>query len=248
MGRWRPSGSRQGAPGAVVASLTVLVVAAAGCTIRIRPEPTTTSVRSRPVATATTTGPVTHGTTVASRAFTMVRGDGRSQLGPAGPGPLPIAMRGTERYSADAVNLLLVFPLLRAPPSCVRQAELWLRVLRFDGYPDLAAYPSSMVSLASARPSTRVGFETLVDNRPRGVGVLTGDRYWLHFDLTELYRTWAEGGPFPSLGRTVPRGTPLVVDVRATDGGQPLFEARVVPLGGDRSTVPQLRWTVARDC
>jgi hypothetical protein len=157
-------------------------------------------------------------------------------------------MRGTERYSADAVSLLLVFPLLRAPPSCVRQAELWLRVLRFDGYPDLAAYPSSMVSLASARPSTRVGFETLVDNRPRGVGVLTGDRYWLHFDLTELYRTWAEGGPFPSLGRTVPRGTPLVVDVRATDGGQPLFEARVVPLGGDRSTVPQLRWTVARDC
>ena len=99
-------------------------------------------------------------------------------------------------------------------------------MLRFDGYPDLAAYPSSMVSLASARPSTRVGFETLLDNRPRGVGVLTGDRYWLHFDLTELYRTWAEGGPFPSLGRTVPRGTPLVVDVRATDGGQPLFEAR----------------------
>ena len=124
MGRWRPSGSRQRAPGAVVAGLTVLVVAAAGCTIRIRPEPTTTSVRSRPVATATTTGPVTHGTTVASRAFTMVRGDGRSQLGPAGPGPLPIAMRGTERYSADAVSLLLVFPLLRAPPSCVRQAEL----------------------------------------------------------------------------------------------------------------------------
>ena len=60
----------------------------------------------------------------------------------------------------------------------------------------------------------------------------------MHFELTALYRTWAEGGPFPSLDRAVPRGTPLVVDVRATDWGQPLFEARVAPIGGDRSAAP----------
>jgi hypothetical protein len=247
MGRWRPSGSRPGAPAAVV-GLTVLAVTAAGCTIRVRPEPTPTSARPRPVAATTTTGPVTHGATVASRAFTLVRGDARSWLGRAAPGPLPVAMRGTVESIDEAVGLVLVFPLLQPPPACVRQVELWLRVLRLDHEPDLAAYPSSMVSLASARPATRVGFETLLDNRPKGTGSLTEDRYWLHFDITELYRTWAEGGPFPSLGRTVPRGTPLVVDVRAAGNVLPLFEARVAPIGGDRSTAPQLRWTVARDC
>jgi hypothetical protein len=114
--------------------------------------------------------------------------------------------------------------------------------------PDLAAYPSQLVSLATDHPASRVGWETLIDNRPSGAGSVTGDGNWMHFDITELYRTWAEGGPFPSLDKTVPRGTPLVVDVRATDFGQPLFEARVAPIGGDRSTAPKLRWAAARDC
>jgi hypothetical protein len=248
---WRPSGARQGATAAVVAGLTVLALAAAGCTIRTRPEPATTTTLPRGVAAATTTtitGPVTHGTTVASRAFTLVRGDGWDRLGPAASGPLPVAMPGTVESIDEAVGLVLVFALLRARPSCVRQMELWLRVLRLDHEPDLSAYPSSLVSLASARPATRVGSETLLDNRPRGTGTLTGDRDWLHFDVTGLYRTWAEGGPFPSLDRNVPRGTPLVVDVRASSNVLPLFEARVAPIGGDRSTAPQLRWTVARDC
>jgi hypothetical protein len=30
------------------------------------------------------------------------------------------------------VALVLVFPLLRSRPGCVRQVRLWLRVLRFD--------------------------------------------------------------------------------------------------------------------
>jgi len=175
---------------------------AAGCTVRVRPGPTPTSVGSRPVAaaTTTTTAPVTHGVTVASRAFTLIRGESRAQLGPAGPGALPVAVRGPDEDDPDQVDLVLVFALTRTPPPCVRQVELWLRVVRVDyptREPDLAAYPSSLVSLASARPATRVGFETLLDNRPRGVGSLTQDRDWLHFDITELYRTWAEGGPFP---------------------------------------------------
>jgi hypothetical protein len=249
MGRWRPSGPRHGAPAAAAAGLTVLALVAAGCTVRVRPDPTT-SAGPGPVAAATTTatGPATHGTTVASRAFTLVRGNDRTRVGPAAPGPLPVAMRGTVESLDEAVGLVLVFPLLRARPACVRQVELWLRVLRLDPVPDLAAYPSSLVALASPRPATRVGSDTLLDNRPRGTGSLTGDRQWLDFDITELYRTWAEGGPFPSLDRTVPRGTPLVVDVRAAANVLPMFEGRVAPAGGDRSTAPQLRWAVARDC
>ena len=69
----------------------------------------------------------------------------------------------------------------------------------------------------------------------------------IHFEITELYRTWADGGPFPSALAEVPEGTSLIVDVRATDYGQPLFEARIAPLG-DREAAPHLRWTAARDC
>jgi len=157
-----------------------------------------------------------------------------------------------DSYEDQMVNLVLVFPLLEAPARCVREVELWLRVLRLEqqfryGDPQIAAYPSSLVSLASARPTTRAGFETLIDNRPVGAGVRIPDDAWMHFDLTELYRTWAEGGPFPSRERTIPKGTPLVVDVRATDFGQQLFEARIAPLA-DPETAPHLRWVAARDC
>jgi hypothetical protein len=38
----------------------------------------------------------------------------------------------------------------------------------------------------------------LIDIRPRGVGTVTADRAWMRFDVTELSRTWAEGGPFPA--------------------------------------------------
>jgi hypothetical protein len=255
MGRWRRSRPRAGALAATVTGLMVLAVAAAGCTIRVRPQSTPTSVGSRPVAAATTTtaGPVTGGTTVASRAFTLVRNERGGRVRPAPAGPLPLALRRLGDDDDEAVNLVLVFPLLRARPPCVRQVELWLRLLHFGQQfryqdPALAAYPSQLVSLATDHPASRIGWETLIDNRPSGTGSRTGDGNWMHFDITELYRTWAEGGPFSSLDKTIPRGTPLVVDVRATDFGQPLFEARVAPIGADRSTAPQLRWTAARDC
>ena len=54
------------------------------------------------------------------------------------------------------------------------------------------------MSPASTRPATRAGDETLPDNRPKGDAELTRDEAWMHFELTTLYRTWAEGGPFPS--------------------------------------------------
>ena len=237
---------------AVCAALAVV----AGCTVRIRPgpPPTSRSVTAAPAAaTTTTSAAATRGTTVAARAFTLVRGWQGGRVRPATGGPLPLAMRRRADACPDQmVTLLLVFPLLRTPPRCVRQAELWLRVLRFDQQfryqdPQLGAYPSKLVSLASARPVTRAGFETLLDNRPTGDGVRTQDRDRLHFDITELYRTWAGGGPFPSELRTIRKGTPLVVDVRATDFGQQLFEARVAPVG-DRETAPHLRWTAAPDC
>ena len=100
------------------------------------------------------------------------RGPGRRVHGPGPPrAPAHLEVRGAE-HEDEGINLVLVFPLLRASPDCVRQVDLCLRVLRFD----------------------------------------------------HQFR-----------------------DVRATDDGQPLFEARIAPLG-DRETAPHLRWTAARDC
>jgi hypothetical protein len=166
MGRWR----ERPAPGALLALVLVVRALAAGCTIRARPEPPSATVTR---ATPTTRVATIRGTTVARRAFLLDRRWPGGPVRPAPNGPLPVALRRRtqELGSDEAVNLLLVFPLLRAPPGCVRAVELWLRVLRLD-HPQavLAAYPSLLASLASDRPTTRIGDETLIDNRPRGTG------------------------------------------------------------------------------
>jgi hypothetical protein len=77
---------------------------------------------------------------------------------------------------------------------------------------------------------------------------LTADGAWMHFDITALYRTWARGGPFPSQGRGIDPGTPLVVDVRPETLAERYFEAPFAALGKDRDTAPHLRWGVARGC
>jgi hypothetical protein len=244
MGRWR----RRPARGALVALALVVAALAAGCTIRVRPEPPSTTARS--AAAPTTTVGTIGGTTVATRAFLLDWDWPGSQVRPAPAGPLPVATRRrTEELGNDeSVNLVLVFPLLRSPPRCVRRVELWLRVLRLDNPGAvLGAYPSLLVSLASDRPATRIGGESLIDNRPRGTGTLTADRAWMRFEVTGLYRTWARGGPFPSQGRAIEPGTPLVVDVRSESLAEPYFEARFAALK-DRDRAPQLRWRVTRGC
>jgi hypothetical protein len=244
MGGWRRRWPRP------VGALALVLALATGCTVRARPEPAPTSTTARPVVAATTTtaGPSVRGTTVAARAFTLARGWSGGPVRPAGPGPLAVALRQVGELDAEGVNLLLVFPLLKARPRCVRRVELWLRVLRHQPQFHIAAYPSGLVSLASERPTTRAGSVVLIDIRPRGVATVTADRAWMRFDVTELYRTWAEGGPFPSQQRTVEPGTPLVVDVRPDSFAEPYFEVRFAPLDRDAGTAPQLRWTAARDC
>lgn len=244
MGGWR----RRPACRAVVTLVLVVPVLAAGCTIRARPEaPSTARLTGGP----TTTVGTVRGTTVATRAFLVDVGSPGSPVRAAPDGPLPVAFR---RRTPDPgygrlVSLVLVFPLLRSRPGCVRQVQLWLRVLRFDDpRPELAAYPSLLASLVSDQPLPPVTDETLIDNRPRGTGTLTADGAWLRFDITALYRTWARGGPFPSQGRGIEPGTPLAVDVRPAVLSEPHFEARFAGLDRDRDTAPQLRWTVTRGC
>ena len=247
MGRWR----RRPAWGSLVALGLAVPALAAGCTIRALPEPTSTT--AAPVAAPTTTVGTILGTTVAARAFLLDWDASGSPVRPAPAGPLPVAHRplAEELGEYRSVNVVLVFPLLRPPPRCVRRVELWLRVLRFDhpqAVPVLTAYPSWLTSLATDRPTTRIGDETLIDNRPRGTGTLTADRAWMRFEITDLYRTWARGGPFPSQGRAIEPGTPLVVDVRPEAWAEPYVEARFAGLDKHRDSVPHLRWRVTRGC
>ncbi len=149
----------------------------------------------------------------------------------------------------SALTAVLVFPLIPKPATCLQQVRLRLWVLGGRGSrAELAVYPSALLSLAEGRRPDPIPLETLIDNRPRGTGTLTAGGAWLRVDLTALYRTWARGGPFPSQGRAVEPGTPLVVDVRPSVVTEPYFEARFDGLGGDRDTAPQLRWRVTRGC
>jgi hypothetical protein len=241
--RWR----RWPGWGSLVALVLVVPVLAAGCRIRALPEPPSTPASS--AAAPTTTVGTVGGTTVATRAFLLDWDAPGSPVRAAPAGPLPVAIRPASYTGNELINLMLVFPLLRPRPRCVRQAELWLRVLRLD-HPQtgLAAYPSALVSLASDRPTTRIGGQSLIDNRPRGTGTLTADGAWMHFDVTVLYRTWARGGPFPSQGQGIEPGTPLVVDVRPETLAEPYFEARFAGLDRDRRSAPHLRWRVTRGC
>ena len=61
----------------------------------------------------------------------------------AGPGLLPVALRQVGELDGEGVNLLLVFPLLKARPRCVRRVELWLRVLRTTPSSTPSSAPSS---------------------------------------------------------------------------------------------------------
>jgi hypothetical protein len=122
MGRWR------GWPawGALVALVLVVPALAAGCTIRARPEPPSTAAS---VAAPATTVATVRGTTVATRAFLLDWDWPGGPVRPAPAGPLTVALRrrAQELGSDQSVNLVLVFPLLRSPPRCVRQVELRLR-------------------------------------------------------------------------------------------------------------------------
>jgi len=239
-------GRRRPAAGAPAALAVAVLVLAAGCTVRLRPDPVPPPDAA---ATTTTVEATVRGTTVAARAYVLRLGDEAELDRPDGGDPLAVGLRALAGTTDLSTNLLLVFPLLRAPPDCVRQVVLWLRVLARDRRAGvIAAYPSLLVPLAAGRTVAPVGGETLVDNRPRGTGTLTGGGTWMRFDLTDLYRTWASGGPFPSRLRRIPRGTPLVVDIRPESFAGPAYEVRFSPLGGDRQLAPQLRWRVARGC
>jgi hypothetical protein len=203
----------------------------------------------------TTTAPVATGVTLASRGYVLEGYWAGESVRSGSPDRLPVTKSVTNDAEVSDTSAALVFPLPRVRTDCLERVELRLHLRGGRGRDaTIAAYPSSLLSLADGRRPGPLNGATLIDNRPMGQADVPLSAQWAVFDITELYTTWARGGPFPSMGRTVAKGTPLVLIVRPPSyddpafGGSANFQRVFDAPGGGQTTSPQLRWTTRPDC
>jgi hypothetical protein len=149
----------------------------------------------------------------------------------------------------SALTAVLVFPLIPKPASCLQQVWLRLRVLGGQGpKAELGVYPSALLSLAKGRRPDPIPLETLIDNRPRGLADVPLDLRWAEIDITELYRTWAGGAEFPSMGRSIPKGTLLVVSIRPPGWTNENDFVREFAGAATSQSAPSFAWTATAAC
>jgi RNA polymerase sigma-70 factor, ECF subfamily len=237
-----------------VATLVALLVSIGQGVLTPGPQPDVAPLDGARPPVTPTTAPVATGVTRATRAYVLEGYWAGESVRPGSPDRLPVTKSVTDRETSDT-SAALVFPLLPKRPDCLEQVELRLHLRGGSGErATIAAYPSSLLSLAEGRRPGALNGGTLLDNRPKGEADVPLSAQWAVFDITRLYTTWVKGGPFPSMGRTVPQGRPLVLIVRPPSyddpgfGGSPNFERVFDAPGGDRANSPQLRWTGRPDC
>ena len=122
---------------------------------------------------------------------------------------------GMKAFSTVAV----AFDAVGVSSECITDAALQMPPARVTGDPEIRVYPSAALSLAEGKlPPDGERPTTLIDNRPYGQ---TGEDGSARYDVTDLVRLWTAGGPFPSLGKTVPERSPIVLLLRppAMDDG-----------------------------
>ncbi len=107
---------------------------------------------------------------------------------------------------------VLRFPPIASPASCIASASLRVTIAAGGTSTPAAVYPGDPTLAAGADGEELPSWQTLLDNRPRGVFELDGETSVA--DVTELVRTWAAGGPFPSRGLTVDPALPVVLIVQ----------------------------------
>jgi hypothetical protein len=71
---------------------------------------------------------------------------------------------------------------------------------------------------------------------------------WAEFDVTLLYRTWAGGVGFPSAGKSILTGTPLVVSIRPPGWTSEHDFVREFAGAAAGRAAPRLAWTASGVC
>lgn len=212
----------------LVGAALVPVLAVTGTTIVVR---SAHSGRPSPVAASptTSTSSATPAQRVQDLGSTRVFTTGRVGIFQPGapldraPTQLMISKTVTDDLEQQkATAVLAVLPLADVPPSCVRRVTLNLDVGATTGSPaEVGVYPGAATSLVE-NGTPRSGEDDaafLLDVQPRGLVTLSRPGP-TSVDVTDLYRLWAAGRPFPS-GHQVPAGTPLLLVLRpsAADPG-----------------------------
>lgn len=147
---------------------------------------------------------------------------GITQLDQADAGADRAVGRGRDSFTVGKDNrpgssrrssALLAFAALPYSSDCVATATLTL-VARGGEVGPVRVYPSAARSAALGRLPEGPG--ALLDNKPSAdpTPLALGDQV---FDVTDLVRLWATGGPFPSLGKTFEPGRPIVLNLRPPD-------------------------------
>jgi len=219
-----PAGRRRGWTWSVAAAgvLGLVLVLAAAAALDGDPDaagrpPASPPAKAVPAATPTVLPTVLHEER-ASRVFGVASSSSSGPVLRTDPTELVVGKAIDPYPRSELQEVVVVLPLAGVRTRCVQAATLQLRVAGVQGTGQVGVYPSAATSLAEGRlpPGGQADAARLLDNRPRGVAVIKSAGV-VEIDVSALYRLWAAGTPFPSQGRYVSAGTPLVLVVRPTD-------------------------------
>ncbi|MBK5226937.1 MAG: hypothetical protein JJE05_00315 [Actinobacteria bacterium] len=103
---------------------------------------------------------------------------------------------------------------------CVEQVLLRLHVESGEPREDvtLSVYPSSIFRLKALRPGhVFKGYQEVLDDAIKADASVASEPAWVEFDVTEIYRLWVKGGPFPSGGPRVPSSAPVIFTIKGSE-------------------------------
>jgi hypothetical protein len=175
-------------------------------------------ITPRPAADASEPAAPADTTPRAFRALHVGQVDGGAFGGTTAVFGRPTATAGKRitDQAGTASYVVVAFPPPAMEGSCVGRAVLRLDARGGNGTGPLNAYVAAHTSAARGQNPPPPGRASdLLDNRPAAQGEQTG-RTWM-FDATEMVRLVADGAAFPSRGRTLPTGAPVVLVVRPPD-------------------------------
>lgn len=140
-------------------------------------------------------------------------------------------------------GVVLAFPLIPGDPACIASVSLEIQIDEATAT-QLFVYPSALFELDTVQAGP-LSEDPILDSAPQAIAETDGSPGRLAWDLTQMYRTWANAEPFPT-GGVAPAGTPftLVVKPEAAEA-----EREVVLLSGDAAAGgPTLSWTGEEEC